>query len=165
MTPRRLPCALPACLALAAWLALAVFLAVFPALEGCSAIVPRLTPPSLSITAVRLRGGTLTRQRVQLQVHASNPNDRAISVRSIDVNVDLAGAPFATGVNAAPITLPANGDTDFVMQVTANAANALVVLAGSLGHRTVAYHLYGDLHLEHSLVRTIHFSHDGRVRL
>ncbi|HTW75028.1 MAG TPA: LEA type 2 family protein [Steroidobacteraceae bacterium] len=135
------------------------------ALAGCSAMLPRLMPPRLSISAVSLRGGSLARQRVQLQIHVSNPNDRAISVRSIDVNVDLAGQPFATGVSAAPILLPARGDTDFALDVTANAANALVVLAGSLGRRSVAYHLYGELHLEHSLVRTIHFTHDGRVRL
>lgn len=135
------------------------------ALGGCAAIVPRLMPPRLTITAVRLQGGSLNHQRVQLQVHVSNPNDRTISVSGIDASVDLAGMPFATGVNEAPITLPPRGDTDFVLDVTANAANALVVLADSLGHRSVAYHLYGDLHLQHSLMRTIHFSHDGRVRL
>lgn len=152
MIPRRLLAAL-------------VLAAAFPALEGCSAVLPRLMAPRLAITAVRLQGGSLRQQHVQLRVHASNPNDRAISVRSIDVNVALAGMPFASGVNEAPITLPANGNTDFVLDVTANAANALVVLADSLGHRTVAYRLSGVLHLQHGLVHTIHFSHSGRVRL
>jgi LEA14-like dessication related protein len=117
------------------------------------------------VTGVSFQGGNLRREQVQLQVHVTNPNDRTISVRSIAVSVDLAGMPFATGLNEAPITLPPRGDTDFVLDVTANVGRALLIMAGGMGHRTVAYHLYGELHLQHSLVRTLHFTHDGRVRL
>ena len=134
-------------------------------LGGCRTLAPRLVPPTLAVTAVRLQGGGLRHEQVQLQVHVSNPNDRTISVRSIVANVDLAGMPFASGTSEAPFTLPANGDTSFVLDVTADVSRALLVMAGGLGHRTVAYHLYGELHLQHSLVRTIHFAHDGRVRL
>lgn len=145
--------------------ALSALLFMVLCLDGCRTLTPRLMPPTLSITAVRLQGGGLRHEQAQVQVHVINPNDRTISVRSIIANLDLAGVPFASGTNEAPFTLPAKGDTDFVLDVTANVSRALLVMAGGLGHRTVAYHLYGELHLQHSLVRTIHFMHDGRVRL
>jgi hypothetical protein len=40
-----------------------------------------------------------------------------------------------------------------------------VALAGGLGHKTVDYHLYGQVHLGGGLVRTIPFDQEGRVRL
>jgi LEA14-like dessication related protein len=152
-------------LASCALLALIAVLVALMWLPGCRTLVPRLAPPTLAITGVRLQGGNLRQEQIQLQVHVTNPNDRSISVRSITANVDLAGMPFASGSNEAPFVLPAGGDTDFVLDVTANVSRALLVMAGGLGHRTVAYHIYGELHLQHSLVRTIHFAHDGRVRL
>lgn len=145
--------------------ALSAALSALLCVGGCRTLTPRLVPPTLTVTAVSLQGGGLRHAQVQLQVHVINPNDRAISVRSIVVNLDLAGMPFASGTNEAPFTVPANGDTDFTLDVTANVSRALLVMIGGLGHHTVAYHLYGELHLQHSLVRTIHFAHDGRVRL
>jgi LEA14-like dessication related protein len=145
--------------------ALAAMLALSLTLAACATLAPRLTPPTLSISEVRLRGGGLRHEQVQLRFHVDNPNDRSISVRSIAVSVELAGMPFATGLSEAPFTLPARGDTDVVLDVTANVDRALLLFAGGLTHRAVAYHLYGELHLQHSLVRTIHFSHDGRVSL
>jgi LEA14-like dessication related protein len=144
---------------------LAAALLVFLWLGGCQTLAPKLVPPTLAITDVTLQGGNLRNEQVRLQVHVTNPNDRSISVRSIVANIDLAGMPFASGTNEAPFTLPANGATDVALDVTANVSRALLVMAGGLGHRTVAYHLYGELHLQRTLVRTIHFAHDGRVRL
>ena len=110
-------------------------------------------------------GGNLQQQPIRLTLHAINPNDRAIAIRDIECNLELAGTPFAQGVSDAAFTLPALGETDFTLNVTANLNNVLAALAGGLGHHMVDYRLYGQVRLQGGLVRTIPFDQKGRVRL
>lgn len=140
-------------------------LATCGALAGCASLAPKLTAPQLTITHVRFQGGSLSREQLQLSVHVDNPNDREIAVNSIEANVELAGMPFATGVSDAAFVLPAHGATDVLLDVTADMGNALVVLAARMGHRELDYRLYGQVHLQRGLVRNLHFSHHGQVRL
>ncbi len=138
-------------------------------LGGCASLMPKLEPPRLSVTSVRFMHGNLQRQQIQLTVHVVNPNNRALAVRAITINLDLAGLAFATGVSDAAFTLPALGQTDFTLDVTANAATALVIVAASMAHRVVDYRAYGEVHLQkglvQGLVRNLHFNQSGRVRL
>ena len=135
------------------------------AIAGCAALVPKLAAPQLTVTAVKFEGGDLLEQRLQLSLHVTNPNDRAIAVRGIEVNLDLAGTPFAMGQSDAAFILPGHGQTDFALNVTANVSSALGVLAANMAHRAVDYRVYGQVHLRQGLVRTLHFAHNGRVRL
>lgn len=135
------------------------------ALAGCAALLPKLVAPQLTVNGVNFEGGDLLQQQLQLSLHVTNPNDRAIAVRGITVNLDLAGVPFAMGVSDAAFVLPAHGETDFALNVSANVSNALGVLAAGMAHRAVDYRVYGQVHLGQGLVRTLQFSHNGRVRL
>jgi LEA14-like dessication related protein len=132
---------------------------------GCAAMLPRLQPPSLTVTGIAFAGGSMQQQQMHLTLHVVNPNAREIAIRGIDCTIELEGQPFAQGSTEAAFTLPASGETDFGLNVTANLNNALVALAGGLGHKTVDYHLYGQVHLGGGLVRTIPFDQEGRVRL
>jgi LEA14-like dessication related protein len=132
---------------------------------GCAALVPQLKPPGVTLAAVELRGGTPQRQQLRLTLHLTNPNDRAIAVRSIDGTLELEGQSFATGTTDAAFTLPAGGAADAVLNVTADMNGALLALAGGLTHSAVGYRLSGQVHLASGLVRTIPFDQRGRVRL
>jgi len=138
-------------------------------LGGCASLMPRLAPPQLQVVGVRLQHGNLRQQQIQLTLHVVNPNNRTIAVRGLTVNLDLAGMAFASGTSDAAFTLPALGQTDFVLDVTTNLANALVVLAARMSHRLVDYRVYGEIHLQkglvQGLVRNLHFNQTGRVRL
>jgi LEA14-like dessication related protein len=132
---------------------------------GCAAVVPHLQPPTLTVTAIEFAGGDLQRQQMHLTLHVVNPNARDIAIRGIDCSFEVEGQPFAQGSTDAAFTLPASGETDFGLNVTANLNNALMALAGGFGHHTVDYHLYGQVHLGGGFVRTIPFDQKGRVRL
>ena len=134
-------------------------------LTGCAALVPRLEPPVLSVTGIELGGGTIDQQQVRLTVHAVNPNPRDIRVRGVDVTLELSGQPFASGSTDAAFTLPASGETEFSLNVSANLNTALAALLSGLGNRSVDYHLYGQVHLADGLIRTIPFDQRSRVRL
>jgi LEA14-like dessication related protein len=132
---------------------------------GCAAMLPRLQAPTLTVTAIEFAGGSMQQQQLHLSLHVMNPNAREIAIRGIDCSFEIEGQPFAQGSTEAAFTLPASGETDFALNVTANLNNALLALAGGFGHHTVDYHLYGQVHLGGGFVRTIPFDQKGRVRL
>jgi LEA14-like dessication related protein len=132
---------------------------------GCATLVPKLEPPVLTVTRVDLGGGSLDQQQLHLTVHVVNPNAREIRIRGIDCKLELSGQPFASGATDAAFTLPASGETDFGLNVTANLNAALGALLGGLGHKTVDYHFYGVVHLGQGLVRNIPFDQRSHLRL
>jgi LEA14-like dessication related protein len=134
-------------------------------LSACAALVPKLEPPQLTVTRVDLVGGNLQQQQVHLTLHVVNPNARAIDVRGIDCNLDLNGDAFAAGSTEAAFTLPASGETDFGLNVTAHLDSALMALLSGFGQRTVDYRMYGQVHLSTGLMRNIPFEQKGRVKL
>jgi hypothetical protein len=76
------------------------------------------------------------------------------------------GTPLAHGLTDAPFQLPANGETDITVNVTANLANVLsTMMSSNFGRNAVDYRLYGQVHLQGELVRTVPFDQKGRVRL
>lgn len=150
----------------AAALAVLTVAALAPAvLSGCASIAPHLVAPEVTITNVRFEGGSLQRQQLQLTAHVYNPNDRAIAVESMSADVELNGMAFATGVTDAAFVLPPKGAYDVVLDVTADMGTGLVALAGRMSHRDLPYRIHGEVHLQRGLVRLLHFSHSGDLRL
>ncbi len=135
------------------------------ALYGCASLLPKLEAPRLSVARVKFLGGDLQQQRIQLSIHAVNPNNRELRVRGIDCSLDLGGMPFAQGATEAGFTLPALGEVDFNLDVTADVGNAVAALGGHLGHNTVEYRFYGQVRLQGVILRAIPFDQTGRVRL
>ncbi|HEX4051631.1 MAG TPA: LEA type 2 family protein [Steroidobacteraceae bacterium] len=160
----RPPLSSPASLSSRASLAMPLCLTVL-ALSGCVSIVPHLVAPEVTLTSVRFQGGSLSHEQLQLTAHIYNPNDRAIPVQSMTASVDLSGMPFASGQTDAPFVLPAQGTYDVVLDVTADMGNGLIALAGRMSHRDLPYRVHGEVHLQRGLVRLLHFSHEGDLRL
>jgi LEA14-like dessication related protein len=135
-------------------------------LTACSAMLPKLQAPQLTVVGIQLgQSNSLQQQPVQLKLHAVNPNDRAIPIRSIMCKLELENMPFAEGQTDDSFVLPANGEVDFTVNVVANLNSALIALAGGLGRHNVNYRMYGEVHLKGSILHSIPFDQKGRVRL
>jgi LEA14-like dessication related protein len=134
-------------------------------LAACAAMLPKLEAPKLTVVGIRLGPtGNMQQQQVQLTLHAVNPNDRAIPIRSIACKLEIESLPFAEGKTEQAFILPANGQADFVVDVLANLNSALIALAGGLGSHNVNYRVYGELHVQGSLLHSIPFDQKGRVK-
>ncbi|HEY1724196.1 MAG TPA: LEA type 2 family protein [Steroidobacteraceae bacterium] len=133
--------------------------------SGCASIAPRLEAPTLTITGVTIGNGNGQQQPVRLSFHATNPNNRAIAVRRIDCNLEVAGKAFAEGQTDGPFTLPPLGAVDFDLNVNANINAVLSALIGGLGNHSIDYRVYGRVLLQQGLMRTIPFDQQGKVRL
>jgi len=139
--------------------------AALVSLGACSAVVP-LQEPKLQVVGVELLRGDLLRQELRVRMRVQNPNDRQLPVRSITYEVQLGGEPFAHGESDRDFLVPANGETEFDVSVTANAAAAVLKLVGS-GRKldAVEYRITGKVALSSGLFRNIPFDQKGTLNL
>ena len=134
---------------------------------ACSAIAPRLQAPHLSVANVELLSGTVWEQRLRVHLRVENPNDRALPVGALVYTIEVAGQELAHGAANDSFVVPANGETEFATDVTANVAGALVAILGRGGgaNQAVDYRITGRVTLSGGLVRSIPFEHSGTFKL
>ena len=139
-----------------------VALALPALLAAC--VYTHLRQPDLSIVGVELVKGDVFQQQLRVRMRVHNPNDLQLPVRSISYEVELAGKAFAHGESTGDFVVPPNGDTQFDVNVTANAAAAVLHLLGS-GQDNPQYRISGKVQLASGLLHNIPFDHTGQLRL
>ena len=133
-------------------------------LAGCSAIPTHLETPEVSFVALRAVEASLFEQRLEVRMKVRNPNDVELPVNGLDVAIELAEEPFAHGVSVREFVVPAKGEAEFDMQVTANAATALLkIMGGEQKSDAIGYKLKGKLSTKLGLLRTIPFEETGTL--
>lgn len=146
-------------------IAIALVLAL---LTGCSALVPQLETPKLSVVNVELTKTELWEQRMKVRLRVQNPNARSLPVQGLTAKLEVAGEEFATGVTAASFEVPALGEAEFDMDMTAHMAAALIKLLGRRGDAMrdeIDYKVTGKLSLSSGLLRSIPFEETGSFTL
>lgn len=133
------------------------------ALAGCASLPTNLKTPEVSFVSLRAVEASVFEQKLEVRMKVHNPNSIALPVNGLDVDMELAGEPFAHGVSAREFVVPANGEAEFDMNVTANAVNALLKIAGGKNTDVIAYRLKGKLSTKIGLLRTIPFEETGTV--
>jgi LEA14-like dessication related protein len=136
-------------------------------LAGCGVLSPKLETPKLDVVGIEVMKSDIFQQRLKLRLKVQNPNDVALPIKGVTTDVELAGEKFASGVSGAEFTVPAFGESEFDMIVTANMASALVRLLGSKGGKReeIEYRVTGKVSLATGLLRSIPFSETGTFRL
>lgn len=137
-------------------------------LTGCSLLVPKLETPQLSVVNVELLKSDLWEQRMRVRMRVQNPNDRPIPVKGLTCALEVQGQELAHGVSGAAFNVPALGEAEFDMNMTANMAGALIKLLGSGGNSIgdqVDYRVTGKISLSAGLLRSIPFEDHGTFRL
>jgi LEA14-like dessication related protein len=124
-----------------------------------------LQQPELSVVDVDLVKGDLFQQQLRVRMHVHNPNDLELPVRGVTYEVELAGRTFAHGESSGSFVIPANGEAEFDVNVTANAAGALLRVLGDSGQRNPQYRISGKVQLSSGLLRSIPFDHTGELKL
>lgn len=136
-------------------------------LTACSALVPKLEKPSLSIVNVELLKTDMFEQRLKVRMHVLNPNDRALPIKGLSYALEVAGEPFAQGVSGGSFVVPAMGEAEFDMNVTANMAATIMKLmsrSGGIGDQ-VDYRMKGKISLSEGFLRSIPFEEHGSFKL
>jgi LEA14-like dessication related protein len=137
-------------------------------LGGCSLFVPKFETPQLSVMNVELQKSDLWEQRMKVRMRVMNPNDRPIPVKGLTVALEVQGQELAHGVSGASFNVPALGEAEFDMNMTANMAGALIRLLGKGGDPLgdqVEYRVTGKISLSEGMLRSIPFEDRGTFKL
>jgi LEA14-like dessication related protein len=139
-------------------------LLMLAALAGCA--YSHLEKPRLEVVDVQLLKGDLLQQQLRLRMRVQNPNNRQLPVAGITYELLVAGEAFAHGESERDFIVPALGSAEFDVNVTANAATALLkILAGGRKLETVDYRLMGKVALSSGMLRSIAFDQKGIINL
>ncbi|MDX1803963.1 MAG: LEA type 2 family protein [Alcanivorax sp.] len=93
-------------------------------LGGCQTL-SGLESPDLSVSDIRLDNVTLFEQQWDLTLRARNPNDRELTLKSLDYQIYLNGEKFARGLTSDSVTLPAMGDALVTTHITTSLFSSL----------------------------------------
>lgn len=131
---------------------------------GC-ALAPKFKEPELDVIDVQMLRGGLLQQELRVRMLVRNPNDRTLAVRRIQYEVEVAGQALAHGESERDFSVPANGEAQFDVGMTANAASVVLQLLGGGRRDTLEYRITGKVTLASGLMRTIPFDEKGEFRL
>ncbi|HEY5102322.1 MAG TPA: LEA type 2 family protein [Steroidobacteraceae bacterium] len=122
----------------------------------------------MSIINVETLKSSLWEQRLRVHLRVDNPNNRALSVATLNYSIEVAGQELAHGAANDGFVVPALGESEFATDVSANVAGALLSLLAR-GHDASAdnidYRIVGKVTLAEGFVRTIPFEHQGTFKL
>src|SRR3954466_4491414 len=131
---------------------------------GCASTF-KLEAPKLSVVSMNVQSADLFSQRMLVRMRVLNPNARELSVKGINYRIEVDGAELAQGLADKPFVVPAMGEAEFDVQVTANLANALTQILGHKSRDTLDYRLIGSVSLSSGFLRRIAFDERGSVKL
>jgi LEA14-like dessication related protein len=134
-------------------------------LVACAGLGSKLETPRVSFVGLKPLEASLFAQRLEVRLRVQNPNSLALPVKGLEIDVELAGEQFAHGISAREFTVPANGEAEFDMIITANAATALIrILGGDRESRAaIPYRLKGKLSTRLGMLRSIPFDQSGTL--
>jgi LEA14-like dessication related protein len=133
-------------------------------LAGCA---PKFNRPNISVVSVELRSGNLLQQNFAVKLNVQNPNDRALPVKALHVELNVDGEQIASGVSDRAFEVPANGETEFDMSIKANMAVALLKLADRMNQHagSIGYDLTGGASIDLPFLRDLPFHQTGSFSL
>jgi LEA14-like dessication related protein len=146
----------------------ALLLCATLAAAGCAGMGAKLQTPRLSLVGIQVQDLSFFEQRLRVRLRVQNPNDLVLPVRGLDVQFELDGEEFAQGVSARAFDVPARGEAEFDMLVTANAATALLrILDKDRDGRleSLDYRIRGKLSTSLGLLRSVPFDERGQLSL
>ncbi len=92
--------------------------------SGCQSL-GKLESPDVSVSAINLNAVSLFEQEWDLILRARNPNDRDLTLKSMDYEIYVNGEKFGRGLTAESVTLPAMGDAMVTTTITTNLLSSL----------------------------------------
>jgi LEA14-like dessication related protein len=145
---------------------LACLTAVALGAGGCAGI-SKLEAPHLQVLSMQVKSADIFSQRLTVRMRVQNPNARELPIKGIEYRIEVNDAELAQGLTDAPFVVPAMGEAEFDVNVTANLATALAKFLSRRGGapETLDYRLIGSVALSSGFLRRIPFDERGSVKL
>jgi len=136
-------------------------------LAACSLWTPKFNRPNVSVLSIEMRGGNLLQQEFAVKLHVQNPNDRALPVSGLHVELNVGGEQIASGASDRAFVVAAFGESDFNMTIKANMALALLKLANKMDQHadSIEYDVTGAASIDLPFLRDLPFHQAGSFSL
>jgi LEA14-like dessication related protein len=136
-------------------------------LVACSLVAPKFERPTLTVLGIEMVNGNLLQQNFRVKFNIQNPNDRALPVTGLHASLSVGGEPIAQGQNDRAFVVPAKGDVDFDMMITANMALALLKLSNKMDQHadSIDYDVSGSASIDLAFLRDLPFHQTGSFSL
>ena len=81
------------------------------ALGACSLMAPKFNRPNVTVIGIQMRSGNLLQQNFAVKLNIQNPNDRALPVSGLHIELNVGGERIASGVSddEGSVTAPSPG--------------------------------------------------------
>jgi len=134
---------------------------------ACSLVTPKFERPTFSVAGIELVSGNLLQQQFRVKFNIQNPNDRALPVSGLHASLSVGGEHVADGRNDRAFVVPAKGNVDFDLMITANLALAVLKLANKMDQYadSIDYDLSGAASIDLPFLRDLPFHQTGSFSL
>jgi LEA14-like dessication related protein len=134
---------------------------------ACSLVTPKYNRPNVTVSSIQLRSGNLLQQNFAVKLNIQNPNDRDLPVRGVHAELNVGGEQIASGVSDHSMVIPAFGEAEIDVTVTANMVMALAKLASRLNNQadSIDYDLTGAASIDLPFLRNLPFHQTGSLPL
>jgi LEA14-like dessication related protein len=139
-------------------------LAMFLFLVCATACTPKFERPDISVVGIDMQGGNFLHQNFLVKFQVQNPNDRPLPVSGLHAELNIGGQRIASGVSNRAFVVPAMGQSDFDMTITANMAAALLQLANRHAD-SIDYEVTGAASLDLPFLHDLPFHQTGAFSL
>ncbi len=129
-----------------------------------AACTPKFERPVITVASIEMQHGNLLQQEFQVKFHIQNPNDRALPVTGLHVELSIGGDRIAGGVSNRAFVVPPMGETDFDMTITTNMAMVLLKLANQRTD-SIDYEVTGAASLDLAFLHALPFHQNGSFSL
>ncbi|MDP9014622.1 MAG: LEA type 2 family protein [Pseudomonadota bacterium] len=134
---------------------------------SCSLFAPKFARPTVTVSGVEMAGGNVLQQNFLIRFNVQNPNDRALPVTGLHAELNVLGERVASGVSNRGFVVPAHGESQFDMSVTANLVLALLKLSQKTDRYSgsIDYDLTGAASIDLPFMHDLPFHQSGSFSL
>lgn len=136
------------------------------ALLGACQTLSGLQAPEVNLSSIQLKQVSVFEQQWQVVLRARNPNDRALTVNSLDYELYVNDEKLARGLTGESVTLPAMGDALVTTHITTSLLQTLSRLQSVQENpgAPLNYEIKGTARVAGMMI-PLHFDHTGTFTL